>query len=356
MLVGILPALGRRRSWGWLWVWLFFYIGTIGPFLRIGTGDSRNVFRVFDDYVVRMPYTLMFQYIPGMSRMFAPYRLASYMLVASVALVAIGLSRLPLRRWVAPLLIAATVVQPMYRWGRGAVNEGDADSREFRSPIKINRIRVPDYYREIAATEHLTGIVELPLEFQQDLVCYYQVIHGQKVYRSWASPSAVPPPLRTKDAGGAVGEQLRFQARADTISGPIPTLWEGLSRNPETIDLAPLGTPELPAWAKSGNYRRVIVHERGYYLVDPARGERLYEAAVMRLGEALGAQPLEMTELRKGDPTQPEFGVPIVGDLVPWTSQPADLPPERAPAEYRMAVFEIPSASEPLDTPDAAVD
>lgn len=355
LAAGVIPALMRRRSWGWLWVWLFFYVGTLGPFLRVGGGDAKNVVRIFEDFVVRLPYTWMFEYIPGMARMFAPYRLASYVVVASVALVAIGLSRLTWRAWAAPVVIVLTVIQPMYRWGRGAVNEGDADSREFRSPIKANRIQIPQYYRDLAS-ERLTGIVELPLDQQQDLTCYYQVVHGQKVYRSWASPAAVPPALRPLTAGGEVGAQLRFQARADTVNGAVPAVWAGISREPETTDLSALASPEMAKWARSGNYRRVIVHERGYYLVDPRRGNTLYEAAVFRLGETLGIAPESLIEMRKGDPANPVFGVPIVGDLVPWTSQPADLPADKAPAEFRMAVFLLPSPDVSLDSVDVPMD
>jgi hypothetical protein len=352
---GVLPAVVRRRSWGWLWVWGFFYVGTLGPFLRIGGGDAANVWRI-DDYVVRLPYTLMFQFIPGMSRMFAPYRLASYVIVASVALVAVGLARLRLRAWIWPLVFLATLAQPMYRWGKGAVNEGDADSREFRSPIKANRIRVPEYYLGIDATE-LSGIVELPLDQQQDLVCFYQTVHGQKVYRSWASPAAVPPSLRPEGSGGEAGARLRYQARADVVSGPVPDTWQGLSRDPETVDLAPLSSPAFATWAASGNYRRVILHERGYFLVDPARGTTLYLAAVRRVAEAFGVPTIESIELAKGDPDAPLFGVPITGDLVPWTSQPAEIPPDRAPAHYRMAVFELPDpAVQALDSPSNGVD
>ena len=349
MLFGVLPAILRRRSWGWLGVWLFFYVGTLGPFLRVGDGDNEHVYQ-FGDYVVRLPYTLMFQFIPGMSRMFAPYRLASFVVVASVALVAIGLARLSWRAWVWPLVFVATVAQPMYRWGRGAVNEGDADSREFRSPIKANRISVPQVYRDFDATA-LSGIVELPLDQQQDLICYYQIVHGQKVYRSWASPGAIPPALRAKGAGGEAGERLRYQAQTDIVDGPVPDAWSAVSRDPESADLSLLNAAAVTTWGKSGNYRRVIVHERGYFLVDPTRGTTLYLAAVRRLSEALGVAAVESVEMQKGDPANPLFGVPIVGDLVPWTSQPADIPPERAPARYRMAVLELPlPADVALDT------
>lgn len=357
LLVGVLPAVWRPKSWGWLAVWVFFYLGTLGPFLRIGTGDAENVTRVFTDYVIRLPYAWMFQYIPGMSRMFAPYRLAAYVVVASVALVAIGLSRFRWRTWVAPLVVAAIMVQPMLRFGRGAVNEGDADSRELRTPIKINKIRVPDFYTQLDRSV-LEGIVEIPIDQQQDLLYYYQIIHGRKVYRSWASPAAVPPSLRPEGAGGEYGARLRFQARGDKVNGPVPATLDLLSRNPDTGSLEVFQNGEWQKWAKTNRYTLIILHERGYYLVDPARGRELYETAVKRLAEALDQPAEEHVELRKGDPANPELGVPIVGDLVPWTSQPADLPPDKAPSVYRMAVFHVPLASDATEAgvPGAAAE
>lgn len=344
-LFGVMPAVFRRRSWGWLVVWIFFYLGTLGPYLRIGKGDNQNVLKVFDDFVVRLPYTWMFQWVPGMARMFAPYRLGAFVVVASVALLAIGLSRIRWRSWLAPLIGVAIVAQPLYRWGKGAVSEGDADSREWRSPIKINRIRVPDFYKTLDPAA-LSGIVELPLEQQQDLTCYYQIIHGQKVYRGWASPGSIPPALRKKGTGGDAGEQLRYQARSDVTNGAVPEAWMALSRDPDVADLSALSTDALKQWATKGNYRLAIVHERGYYLVDPKRGSVLYQAARDAMARQLGTSPEEFTELEKGDPANPQLGVPIVGDLVPWTSQPADLPPEIAPPRFRMSVFALPVLTE----------
>jgi hypothetical protein len=364
---GVVPALVRRRAWAWLGVWTFFYVGALGPFLRIGVGDNRAVLRVFEDYVVRMPYTLMFQFIPGMSRMFAPYRLVSMVVVASVVLVATGLARLRWRAWLAPVVILLTVLQPLYRWGRGSVNEGDADSRELRSPIKANRIRVPTWYLDIDPAV-AAGIVELPLEQQQDLTCYYQILHKQKVFKSWASPGALPPFLRSKGKGGEAGERLRYLATPDVLDGPIPEVFDALSKQPDTADLGALTVEGLLRWAKAGKYTRIVVHERGYFLVDPTRGARLFQSAVDRLSTQLAVAPTVLAELRKGDPAHPEFGVPIVGDLVPWTSQPAELPPERAPDVFKMAVIdlaslvpeekaELPSAAPtPDETPTTAAD
>ena len=105
----------------WLLVWLFFWLGTLGPFLKWGAQqDTAEVVRI-GDYVVRMPYVWMFQFIPGMSRMFAPYRLASMVVVAAVALVSIGLDsvRSDYRRYAAVLVIVCTLLQPFYRFDLG---------------------------------------------------------------------------------------------------------------------------------------------------------------------------------------------------------------------------------------------
>jgi hypothetical protein len=340
MAFGVLPAIVRRRSWGWLTVWVCFYLGTLGPFLRWGGGDAKNVVRI-GEYVVRMPYTLMFQYIPGMSRMFAPYRLGAFVMVASVALVAIGVARLRFRVWVAPLVMVATLAQPMYRWGKGSINEGAAESGEWRTPIKANRVRVPAVYESMAA-EPPSGIVELPLEHQQDLFCVYQVVHDRKIYRGWATPGAVPPGLRAKGSGGAVGELLRYQARADESGGDMYGIWQALSTDPEGADLSGLDAERFREWAKTNRYRRVILHERGYLLVDPARGSALYESAVARVGQALGLPLAEhIDEVLRGDPANPEFGVPTSGDLIPWSSQPVVLGPDQSVPRFRMAVYDV---------------
>ena len=66
----------------------------MGPFLKWGPFKDTSEVITVGDYVIRMPYAYLFQYIPGMSRMFAPYRLSAMMVVASVALVALSLDGL----------------------------------------------------------------------------------------------------------------------------------------------------------------------------------------------------------------------------------------------------------------------
>ena len=340
LFFGLIPALRRRRAWGWLAVWFIFYLGTLGPFLRIGQGDNYSVLRVMDDYVVRMPYTWMFHFIPGMARMFAPYRLAAFVIVASTALVAIGVARLRWRSLIAPLVIAATVVQPMLRLGRGAINEMDTDLKEFRSPFKMNRMEIPEFYRSLDPAAY-TGIIELPLEQQQDILCYYQTVHQQKVYRSWASPGSLPPSLRSPGSGGEAGKHMRYQARPDLVDGSIPALWQDLSTRANDADVSLLSTPELQTWTEDGRYQWVVLHERGYLLVDSTRGFFLYQSARDLLTRVWGP-PVETLEAARADPANVPFGLPITGELIPWSSQPLKLPREGMPDSYRMAVFKMP--------------
>ena len=341
LLLGLIPALLRRRSWGWLLIWGFFYLGSLGPFLRIGSGDTENVTRVMEEYVVRLPYVWMFQLVPGMSRMFAPYRLGSYVVVASVALVAIGLSRLSFRAWLLPFVVAGTVAQPLARLGRGAINEGDARLESWRSPFKMTRMSVPAFYRKELDPTAYTGIVELPLDQQQDIVCFYQTVHQQKVYLSWASPGSLPPFAREVGTAGEAGKRLRFQARPDVLDGEMPALWRNLSTAPESANVEILTTPALESWAQAGHYQWVVLHERGYLLVDTARGFFLYETAKTELSKVLGP-PVETSEAVRGDPANAPFGVPTAGELIPWSSQPLRLPPNGMPDSYRMAIFKLP--------------
>ena len=91
-LGGLIPALALKpglypRSRFWAVVFLVFWVGTLGPFLKWGgTLDSAQVVTLADRFVLRLPWTGMFRWIPGMSRMFAPYRMGSLAVVAAVHL------------------------------------------------------------------------------------------------------------------------------------------------------------------------------------------------------------------------------------------------------------------------------
>lgn len=349
LLCGVLPALwpGKRRERGsrfWLIVFLVFFSGSLGPFLKFGgDADSSEVLVLGGEWVVRLPYTWMFQWIPGMSRMFGPYRMGAMVVVAAVALVALGLARAPGGRWGRAALSAAvvvgTVAQVLYRWEIGPVAEGSFQPTMWRAPLKVSAIRIPEWYQQLDP-QAMGGLIELPLEQQQDLLYLYQVRHQQKVYQSWATPPAIPPLLR-EEGGGEAGARLRYLARPDRLGAEAGQLLLELSRNPQEANLEALDPLQLAALASSGGYRYLLVHERGYYLVDPRSGPVFYRDVVRRLEQKLELPPTELVEMAWFDYPGNEFKVPDGPVYVPWSSHEVSLPDQEMPNRYFMAVFDL---------------
>jgi hypothetical protein len=349
LLLGVLPALGptgRRSpvSRFWLTVFAVFFLGTLGPFLKVGAkADSSEVLLLGGEWVLRMPYTLMFQWVPGMARMFGPYRMGAMVVVASVALVALGLARAPGglwgRRLLSGLAILGTVLQILYRWEIGPIAEGSFKPTMWRPPLKVSALFVPEWYTTLDPTEE-AGIIELPLDQQQDLICFYQLTHRRKVFRSWATPPAIPPVFR-KEGGGEAASRLRYLARPDRAGKTAQDVLLGLSRAPEETDLSLLNREELARLVAGGGYKHLVVHERGYYLVDPRSGPIFYRDVVRRLAEALQITPEEHVELAWFDYPGNEYKVPDGPVYVPWSSHEVSLPDQEMPNRYFMAVFDL---------------
>ena len=356
-LFGVLPAaLMRRdlfpRSRFWLAVFLVFWLGTLGPFLKFGGAmDSSQVLLLGDSWVVRLPYTLMFKFVPGMSRMFAPYRMGSLVVVASVALVALGISRAA-QRWLRVLLatvgIVGAALQVTYRWEIGPVPDDAYLPSMWRAPTKVSVMQVPEWYRELP--DEPAGLIELPLEQQQDLLAWYQVEHGWKVYRSWATRPAIPPVFRD-EGGGEPGERLRYLALQDPEKGALPDALMALSRDAAEVDLEDLDIGALARLCIANGYRYAVVHERGYYLVDPLRGSVLYDRAVTLLRSHLGLESEEYIEMAWFDYPGNEYKVPNGPIYVPWSSQEVSLPDREMPTRYFMSVFDLQPLIDAYDGP-----
>ena len=355
---GLIPALALKpglypRSRFWAVLFLVFWVGTLGPFLKWGgTLDSTQVVTLGDEFVVRLPWTGMFRWVPGMSRMFAPYRMGSLAVVAAVPLVAMGLSRIPirgLRIGVCSLAIVATFAQVLYRFEVGPVPEDAVAPTMWRAPISVSALSTPEWYQELPQAQ--AGIIELPLEQQQDLLYYYQLEHGRKVYKSWATTPAIPPVFR-EEGGGEAGEWMRYLARPDAESTLDAQLLE-ISRKPEAISVLDIDPAELQELAFTGNYQHLIVHERGYYLLDPQRGALLYRDVVRQLAMLLEQEPSEYVELQWFDYPGNEYNVPDGPVYVPWSSQEVNLPDREMPSRYFMAVFDLSPLIESWDGPSA---
>jgi len=340
-LLGMIPAVRRKRARFWLVIWFFFWLGTLGPFLKIGAQkDTAEVF-MLGDYVVRMPFVWMFQYIPGMSRMFAPYRMAAMVVVSAIAIVSIALDevRSDHRRWWAILLFLGVVVQPFYRFDLEEIAEYDAKPSMWRVPIQISAMKIPEWYQELDP-EGWEGIIELPLEQQQDLLCAYQAVHQRKVYRSWATIPAIPPWIRNS-GGGLIGKRLRWLAKSEPRGDKMEPVFREMSRNPLEADIEGFSDKELQILLEYGDYRWLILHQRGYYLLDPNKGDIIYRDILRRLEHKLGLEALKIVEQEAFEWPGKQEQFPVGPAWIPWASQEVQKPVQDMPRKYEMAVFDL---------------
>lgn len=340
-ILGILPAIFIKRARPWLLVWLVFWLGTLGPFLKLGAGkDTAEVIQL-GDYVVRLPYALMFKFVPGMSRMFAPYRMASMVVVATVALLAIALDGTGhwRRRGLAAAAFLAIGLQPFYRFDLETVREDGGGPAMWRIPTQTSSIALPEWYAALdpALKE---GIIELPLEQQQDILTLYQSFHRRKVYRSWATTPAIPPAFRDT-GGGRPAARLRWLAKPEPSGDKAEEPLRALSREPLGHTARELEEKALERLIKAGGYRWLVVHERGYYLVEPTEGATMYRYVVRSLSERFGIEPVEMVEHEAHDWPGKSANFPAGPAWIPWSSREVHLPGPQMPDQYFMAVFDL---------------
>lgn len=183
------------------------------------------------------------------------------------------------------------------------------------------------------------------------MLYYYQLEHGRKVYKSWATTPAIPPVFR-EEGGGEAGEWMRYLARPDP-DGTLQTQLIEISRKPEVISVLDIDPAEFQKLAVTGNYRHLVVHERGYYLLDPQRGALLYRDVVRQLALLLEQEPEEHVELQWFDYPGNAYTVPDGPVYVPWSSQEVNLPDREMPERYFMAVFDLSPLIESWEGPSA---
>jgi hypothetical protein len=338
---GVLPAVFLKRARVWLLVWVVFWLGTMGPFLKLGADrDSTDVILI-GEYVVRLPWTWMFKWLPGMSRMFAPYRMSAMMVVSSVVLVAMGLNAIRgrWRYWATAIVGLSVVVQPFWHIDTGPVAEGVQKPPVWRIPGVVSPFDVPDWYTALQP-DGKEGIIELPLEQQQDLMCVYQVFHGQKLYRSWAGAPAVPPIFRS-EGGGPAGDRMRWLAEGEVEHGALEDAFLILSRDPLSAVLGEVSDVEVATLMEGGGYRWLIVHERGYYLLDPHEGGVLYRDAMRRIGERLGLEAVELYEHGLDVAEDTHLTRDVAPAWIPMPGKDVSVPLDQTARRMMMAVFDL---------------
>jgi len=290
----------------WLLGALFFYLLTLGPYLRTGAeGD----YVAFAHGGVATPYVWFFKYLPAFSRLFSPIRMSGMLVVCVAVLAGASLSHL-LARWSPPsvLRVASVLLVALL------VAHGLGISRAL--PLPETRILVPEYYDRLAR-EPFCAVVELPFR-TGDYIQYYQTIHQKRLLGGWSGVTTPP--------GFPEGEVTRLaQVYLRLSENTFLKYLEGLNSNPERPGA--YSERDLDFAIQRVGVRRVIVHERGYYRDSPFRGREQYELVVQDLQKNFGP-PLEICS---------EMAFERLG--------PNQDPGDPGPYSYEMAVFQI--AGEP---------
>ena len=85
----------------------------------------------------------------------------------------------------------------------------------------------------------------------------------------------------------------------------------------------------------------MVVHERGYYLVDPMQGPLLYRDVVRRMEQRFGLTSEQVVEQEWFDYPGNRYTVPDGPVYIPWSSNEVNLPDRNMPNQYFMAIFDL---------------
>ena len=290
-LAALLPLLWPRprdgdatgaTQWLWVLVGLVFYVISLGPYLK--TGGLRDHWVSYPPGV-RLPYTLLFKWIPFFSRMYSPVRATIMVYLAVGALAALNVTRLGARRgWVTPLLslvLAAAGLMQMMRAGT--------------IPLRTFNLESPSYYASLKM-EATDGIIEVPFH-AGDYTDFLQTVHGHKVLMSWAD-AGLPDGFPDAPVGALAARQpLGENAFVHWI--------DGLTQTP---DLKRDFSDSERGLVAAAGYRWIMLHERGVAMFcRPHETSERYQRMRETLIKTLGAPVIEATEI---DPSGPETGEP----------------------------------------------
>lgn len=290
-LAAVLPLLWLRprdddeagaTQWLWVLVAVGFYIISLGPYLM--TGGSRAHFVGYPPGI-RLPYTLLYKYVPFFSRMFSPVRASIMVYLAVAALAALNLTRMSRKHAaIAPVVALALVAAGLTQMQRAAT-----------IPLRTVNLEAPTYYAALKMAPD-DGIIEMPFH-ASDYTDFLQTVHGRKVLMSWADaglPDGFPnAPVQTLAARQPLGD-----------NGFVRWL-DALTQNPD--EKKRYSDAERAMVATAG-YRFIVLHERGVAMFS-REGEThaRYERMRKTLIDTLGAPVIEATEI---EPTGPQTEEP----------------------------------------------
>lgn len=296
-------TLGLGAGALWLCCGLLFYLLSLGPYLKSGSGMHTH----FVDYPpgIRMPYVSLFKYVPFFSRQFSPLRNVIMVYLSVAVLAALNLTWMTEQRRLLGLVVALLIAS----CGLGQMRASGS------IPLSTVDLQAPTYYARL----HLgprDGLIELPFH-AGDYTDYLQTVHGHKVLMGWADagvPRGFPP--------GRVAWLAKHQ---DVMDNAFIRFLESLNTDPEHPSRF---TRRSVTQLRQMGYPYMILHERGVSIFnpDPRRAAIQYEAMRRVLEVYFGPPLFDTTEI-----------VPIGPD------------PD-APERRRVAVFRLKLAVNPSTT------
>ena len=118
-------------------------------------------------------------------------------------------------------------------------------------------------------------------------------------------------------------------------------LFRDVSREPLAAKIEDLNADALNVLMNYGNYRWLIIHQRGYYLVDPNQGDILYRDVVRRLSERFNLEPKREIEQEAFEWPGKTRHFAVGPAWIPWASQEVQKPVQDMPRRYEMAIFDL---------------
>lgn len=318
-LLTLIPLLFKRPvPWLWIITGLFFFILSLGPYLRFGVSSEDNYVRLLPGQPVPLLYTFMFKYVPFFSRLFAPIRLKAMMYVAISVLTAVNLKfifdlifkpktdaveerstedipkedeTMPKESFFLSIIsFIKTKGRPIAESAAVIILFAAVAGQMFYAkqlPIVLTEVNYPKIYDEIAKEEGNIGVIEVPFRFS-DSANYYQMFHGKKLLWGWTFGS-IPP-------GFPESKALYLSKFDDIKQNTFVIFLEELNRSPQTPkdfkreDLAQL---------RAMGYKYLILNERVCYEYTGGNIQT-YDLFFRHLKEALGKPVMQDMETGMG--------------------------------------------------------
>ncbi len=272
VILTVIPLLWVRPvPWLWIFNLLLFYILSLGPYLKTGTGSSNYV--TISGKAIPLLYVVFFKYVPFFARLFAPLRMLGFFYVALVVILTVNISytidvlaeKKPklkggLEGVFVSLIIFLTIFQ-MYN--------------ERRFPLATTKVVFPEVYEHIKDKSRI-GIIELPFRVG-DYINFYQIYHHKKLLWGWAYggvPRDFPDSIPSYLAIPNFREDNSFIRALEKLNVDPKTPMRFTKKDLEAL--------------KNAGYRYVVVHERGCYEMSPHNYAYIFDNLISQMKRIFG--------------------------------------------------------------------